>query len=519
MIKLSTENIKKNTIIVGDINLDISQNSPTIIDYKNIIEMNAFSLQNNLNVATRIGNTKSSIIDHVITNKNLNCEIIMKDHMISDHQVLNIKVNIPKIPWIKEKITRKKTNIQHWREGLSRQIAGQEILSFRELTNSINQTRNEATTEYNLKVINGQHWVNYEFKKKIKERDKLYSRWKLNQNENTEKNFKKLKNEVNNLRNYLKKQYAEGKLENAGGDVKKTWKVLNGLCSKGKKPKSSINKINTTNGQTLECPTDILEETNRHFSSIGVDLASKINPVNGAVFEDEEILDSIFLRPTNSLEILEIIQDIKTNSAPGEDSITKTDIIQLFDIIDDKIVLLTNKVLSSGVFPDEFKVAKIIPLYKSGNHSDLNNYRPISILNTFSKMVEKIIKVRLIQFIEKKFNFDPYQYGFQKQSGVLGATVDLVEHITSQLDLNKYVTVVYIDLKKAFDTVDIEMLLKKLYKMGIRGVAYNLIQSYSKNRQHYTTINKQISSTAMLEYLKDVYLVPYRILTYYMYII
>ena len=145
------------------------------------------------------------------------------------------------------------------------------------------------------------------------------------------------------------------------------------------------------------------------------------------------------------------------------------------------------------------KTAYIIPIYKKGSHDDVNNYRPISLLSVFSKLLEKILKLRLVKFIKKTFQLDHGQYGFQKGSSTLGATVDLLEYVSGEMDKNKYVITVFVDLQKAFDTVNIDLLLDKLYKMGCRGICYELLKSYSTNRQQYTSVNNSNSETAEVE--------------------
>lgn len=186
----------------------------------------------------------------------------------------------------------------------------------------------------------------------------------------------------------------------------------------------------------------------------------------------------------------QIINELKGNCAPGCDNVTKKDIIDLYHIIGDSIVNIINTVLESGVYPEELKIGKIIPIYKKGNRTDVNNYRPISLLSNFSKILEKIVKIRLTRFIDTTFLFDEKQYGFQKQSNTLGATVDLLEYITKEIDQNRYIAAVFIDLQKAFDTVNIELLLEKLNKMGFRGVCQNLLKTYTVDRKQYTVVNK-----------------------------
>lgn len=160
---------------------------------------------------------------------------------------------------------------------------------------------------------------------------------------------------------------------------------------------------------------------------------------------------------------------------------------------------MINNILETGIFPDELKNAKIIPIYKNGKRDDLNNYRPISLLSNFSKLVEKIIKIRIVRFIQQNFNFDRQQYGFQKGCNALGAVSDLLEYVSGEIDQQKYVVAVFVDLKKAFDTVNIEVLLEKTTKMGFRGPCESLLRTYSVGRRHYTTVNGQVSDTETLD--------------------
>ena len=127
------------------------------------------------------------------------------------------------------------------------------------------------------------------------------------------------------------------------------------------------------------------------------------------------------------------------------------------------------------VFPDSMKISRVIPLFKSGNTKEFSNYRPISLLPQFSKILEQMYHSRLIdsnQILYKR------QYGFRKQMSTSLAIIELVEEITNSLDNHEATVGVFIDLKKAFDTVDHSILIEKLYHYGIRGTANKWICSY-----------------------------------------
>ena len=144
----------------------------------------------------------------------------------------------------------------------------------------------------------------------------------------------------------------------------------------------------------------------------------------------------------------------------------------------------------TGIFPDILKTGKITPIYKSGDKSDIQNYRRITITDSLSKLIETLMAVRISGFLYENIGFNVYQYGFLKNSSTLSAATDFINFINTKMDDREYVLAVYIDLKKAFDVVDHEPLLNKLNLMGIRGVAYTLIQAYLQNRNNFVYLRE-----------------------------
>ena len=183
--------------------------------------------------------------------------------------------------------------------------------------------------------------------------------------------------------------------------------------------------------------------------------------------------------------VMKTIQNLPSKNSCGVDGISS----KLIKIIEPAIIkpltLLINQVLNTGIFPDELKIAKVIPLFKKDDPKLLTNYRPISLLPTISKVIEKIIFTQLsTYFNENKLIFDN-QYGFRPKHSTEYAALELVDRIITHMD-NKEVPInIFLDLSKAFDTIDHTILLAKLRYYGIHDTALLLLKCYLNNRKQY----------------------------------
>ena len=162
---------------------------------------------------------------------------------------------------------------------------------------------------------------------------------------------------------------------------------------------------------------------------------------------------------------------------------------KVFNSICAPLTNICNKSLLNGVFPDSMKVAKVIPLFKSGGNEVFTNYRPVSLLSQFSKILEKLFDKRLDSFIDKHNILVEEQYGFRKARSTSMAILQLLEDLTNANEKKLFTVGVFIDLKKAFDTIDHTLLLKKLDHYGIRGVPNNWLRSYLYERKQYVSFN------------------------------
>ena len=143
-----------------------------------------------------------------------------------------------------------------------------------------------------------------------------------------------------------------------------------------------------------------------------------------------------------------------------------------------------------GIFPDINKIAKVIPIHKKGPTNDVNNYRPISLLSTFSKIMEKLMAVRLNDFLQLHSIIYPNQFGFRAGCSTTHSLISIIETINKTIEQKKFGCGVFIDLKKAIDTVNHNILLQKLEHYGIRDNALLWFKSYLTDRKQYVSVFK-----------------------------
>ena len=285
-------------------------------------------------------------------------------------------------------------------------------------------------------------------------------------------------------------------------DKKKTWKIINELRGKTKQQIKPIFEID--NEKVVERRI-IANEFNKYFNSI----ASKLNEsIAGIIITDcqfQSFADYIGTNSSNSIvlencsteEVLSIISEL-TN---GKSSDIPIHVVKkVSHTISPKLAEYFNVLMMNGIFPDVLKVGKITPIYKKDNSELIENYRPVSTLPIFGKIFEKVIYSRLYSFFTSQSSLNDKQFGFRKSHSTSHALNYSIHHIKNLLSNKKHVLGIFIDLSKAFDTIDHDILLFKLDKYGIRGVAQNLLKSYLSNRIQYTDVLGEKSDKLYVKY-------------------
>ena len=254
---------------------------------------------------------------------------------------------------------------------------------------------------------------------------------------------------------------------------------------------------------TITDPTEIACAFNNYFSNIGSNVSANIednidNITYQSYLQNRSQLNCTFTTVTEP-EVLCIINKMDNKSSSGYDAISNKILKYLKNELCNGITLIVNQMLETGIFPSGLKLSKIIPLYKKGDKNLLSNYRPISLLPTMSKIFERVIYNQLYSYFTSNNLLSEQQYGFRAKHSTELAAIKLVDYIKTEID-NKYTPVnIYIDLSKAFDTINYDILLYKLDYYGVGGIPLQLIQNYLTNRKQYVKYNTHKSTLKMID--------------------
>jgi len=303
------------------------------------------------------------------------------------------------------------------------------------------------------------------------------------------------RNKLKTLLKIAEKRYYSEQIRQAHGNMRQTWKVIGSVLNQN--TLSKISESFKINGANVTNPVEITEKFNDFFTTIGCNLAEHI-PDSETCFTDyltgQCNKNSFFIQPTSCSEVIEIVDQLKSKTSYGVDGIPISIIKATIQNIAEPLSRLINCSISTGVFPANLKIGKICPVYKDGEKDSFSNYRPISVLPSFSKIFEKIVSVRLYSYFDSNNIFSRVQYGFRQNHSTYMAILDMYSRISSALDRSEFSIGIFIDLSKAFDTLNHSILLHKLEYYGIRGLPLKWLESYLLNRQQCVCINNTTSS-------------------------
>ena len=497
--------IKSKTLyLCGDFNIDIlkSESNEKVSGFLDL--MFSKGLYPLINRPTRVTPHSNTLIDNIYTselNHQINSGIIVND--ISDH--------LPVFTICNYGLTRENNN----KCKIKRRIFNEDTI--KNLNEDLSSTDWQAVyrgedvnTSYNdfMRVLNEKIAVNCPFKSiscknqpktpwitkallvSCKKKNQLYKKFLLKPTHNNELKYKDYKRILSTLLRKAEKLHYTQLLDINKKNAKETWKIINNITNKKRGKRHYPGEFISKNGKVCG-DINIANLFNDFFVNVGPSLAKNIPTVNKSFIDymPKVINTSLFLNPTDENEIINIVMAAKNKYSCGIDNISMNLVKSIIGYIVSPLMHIFNLSLHSGLFPDKMKIACVIPLYKAGDDQEVSNYRPVSLLPQFSKLLEKLFNQRLVAFIEVKRILYESQYGFRNKMSTSMAIFELIDNITSSIDNQDSTIGIFIDLKKAFDTIDHALLLKKLSHYGVRGVANEWLTSYLSERSQYVRFN------------------------------
>jgi len=499
-------------IILGDMNLNLlKQNCPIVSEYINTFLSTGF--KSHINIPTRVTNTSTSCIDHClvklvnINKTKFSTKSYVLETSITDHYGTFFSIQFHHQTVKQKPIENKRSSINYTKLKTVLEQKDWEIINnitdlnqaTNLLINNIKTAINTATETHTFtsKTKKLKPWMTSALLNSIRKRDKMKLNLKKQYSDELDSKFKTYRNNLKKLIEITRQNYYKEQVKEAGNNNKKVWQCINEATNNVSKKSSKILSIDDGNGEMIDDEQEIANVFNNFFTNIGKNIAAKIdNSYNFPLPSINYNPHTIFLNPVNKNEVIKYIHELNNSNSTGPDGISSKIIKLYHNIFIDHIVNIINNIFSTGVVPDHFKSAITIPIHKAESRLDCNNYRPISLTSSFSKIFEKCLKTRIVSFLDKYSLLSKKQFGFRQGLNTENAIVSLTDGIMSNFENGNKCCAVFIDLQKAFDTIPHSRLLEKLHMHGFRGVTYSILTNYLLNRTQITKINESLSTAS-----------------------
>ena len=506
-LNISIENafsVSQHVLLVGDLNENLLNSN--LHHLKDIININ--SLRNVIEEPTRITENASSLLDPILVSNEiqlLDSGVIDIDKAVSDHRLTYATFRLGYNRY----------------QSFKRKIWVYTKADFDKLNNLINSfdwdiffssisDLDTAVLSFTEKIIyfaelsiphktvtvrpNDQPWYNNSIRRESRKRDRLKRKASRANNPYLWCKYKTTRNKVNNMIKKAKEDFY-GNLENIDfkyNDQKQFWKCVRYFM-----------KNNTTNvippllkhdrlGNSEVIFEDMEKATvlNEYFTEI-----TNLNDTDvNLPYFDERTTDVFPAIEISRTEVLETIRTLQLNKATGPDGISHRLILGAAHSICKPLSILFNLSLRKSQFPSSWKEANVVPLFKKGEHKLPSNYRPISLLSSIGKLMERIVFKHMYNFLHERKLINKYQSGFQPGHSTVFQLTEIYDRISKSLDERKYTCMVFCDISKAFDRVWHKGLLLKLTSYGFKNNFLKWLESYLTNRQQRVVLNSSKSA-------------------------
>ena len=511
--------INKPLYTLGDFNLNVSKynTSKSVQRFVDtIFEYGSVPMINMINKPTRVTQKSETIIDNILTNcfirNNIDSAVIHTD--ISDH--------FPIVLFEKQSENQRenistKTGENGNEKIYQRSFNEYNIEKFRHILIEYDWTflyefkDAESAFDYFLRIFfkifdecfpkkelekrpkPSEPWLTKGLRKSSKRKQRLYENFLRNKTAKNEIIYKTYRNNFNKNLKLEKRLYISDLLTKYRKDIKMTWRTVNELIGKKKENKTNFPKNIVYKNKDITSKCEIADTFNHFFATIGSDLAKKIpdsdKPFTAFLSRLETEMKATDL---SNEELKKAIMNLEPDKSAGYDEISPKIVKHVSAEIFKPLKYVINLSVRQGEVPDKLKIARVVPIYKDGDRLEVSNYRPISILSCFSKIYERVMFNRLYNHLEINNVLYRKQFGFQARNSTEHAALVLSDKILSAFEKNEFLLSLFIDLSKAFDTVDHSILIKKLDYYGVRNENLKWFKSYLTNRKQFVINGKNL---------------------------
>lgn len=507
-ILIKTSSINKKCILVGDFNLCLLNHSTHPQTSLFIDTLFSSGYLQTISYPTRVANgnhtSSASLIDHCWTSdirNSYNTGIVTLN--ISDHHAIFYDLNSDKQRIKKKEIRRRIFNV----ESLSQLEDAIQSHSFNDVFSC-----NEAQSSYNIfhdnfyslldnfcplksitinkRITKIENWMTNGILKSRQTKLRLGNLSVSSPSVLNKKRFKDYKNLYNKVIRLRKRLYFSEELILAQGNLKKTWEIMREATGLKKSSKKCTEKLIIGNS-SIEGSFNVSEAFNNHFCSIAEKIRSEILPTDKPpdyyLFDSPHRFTIPLLSPQDIIDIVSSMEGKPSQDYTGLSAFALKKIITSISL---PLSHILNLSIQSGVVPSQFKLAKVTPIFKKGgSETCVNDYRPVSLLSIFSKILEKHVCKNLKSYLIHHNILDKHQFGFQNNHSTIHPMIKLLNKVSEAFQKKEFTVAVFCDLRKAFDLCPVDLILLKLEKYGIRGSELEWFKSYLTERKQFVSVD------------------------------
>lgn len=490
-LRRKLRNINRKIVIVGDFNIDLLRNDSCAKLFCDLL--NSYKMHCTIKEPTRITEHSQTCIDNIITNLRSYATQVVHNGL-SDHTGQVIKFPCRFAYDNKFWFTFRREidkNLPIFSKYIS-QISFEEVYKQVDVNAAYTTFLNIFSMIFDLclplkrikiTLTKKSNWKSKGIKESSKRKRQLYLHLIKSKSKKKLIQYKSYKKMLKTVIRLSKRLSNSNYLKRSSNKTKATWGLIKYLTSPSNVMKETVNEIQI-DSVTITNKLEIA----KHFNNLYITQNIDNSFVDNYEPKFAQACNSIFLKPVDESEIINLVNKLKNKKSCGYDGIPIQVIKSCIKIIAKPIVHIINIMLETGCFPNQLKITLVKPLHKKGPKNLINNYRPVALLPSFSKIFEKVIYVRLVDYLDKNQTLNEFQYGFRKDRSTSAAIYTILSNVCDCINREVNCATLFIDMTRAFDCVVHGILLKQFEHIGVRGIALNLLKSYLSNRPQATVL-------------------------------